>query len=163
MDSKVFRITAGLFIIILIFTSCSKKFLGYGTILWAPDEVLLSTGQNVTVISESELADVYLITNDSSNEPVQIDRWRVSFFEDQIQAEENSLAISKYKNIYARNLKDGLLIREEPDINSNRAYKMRKNQILKVYGRTADISTIGQYEGYWYKVITEDGVKGYCF
>ncbi|MCK5673884.1 MAG: SH3 domain-containing protein, partial [Spirochaetales bacterium] len=143
--------------------SCSKKVLGYGTVLWSLDESSLSTGQNITVISESELADVYLITDGSSNEPIQIDRWRVAIFEDQAQAEKNSKVVSEYSNIYARNLKDGLLIREEPDINSDRAYKMRKDQILKVYGKTSDISTIGQYEGYWYKVITEEGVTGYCF
>lgn len=163
MNSKHIRIIAGLFIIIIFFVSCNKKVLGYGTVLWSLDENSLSTGQNVTVLSESELADVYLISVENSDEPVQIDRWRVALFEDQIEAEENSNIVSEFKNIFARNLKDGLLIREEPDINSDRVYKMRKDQILKVYGKTSDISIIGQYEGYWYQVITEEGVTGYCF
>ncbi len=163
MNSKRIRIIAGIFIIILSFMSCSQKVLGYGTILWSTDENLFSTGQKITIISESELADVYLISDESGNEPVQIERWRVALFNDPVQAEENSKIVSEFKNIYARNLKDGLLIREEPDINSDRAYKMRKDQILKVYGRTAEISTIGQYEGYWYKVITEEGISGFCF
>ncbi len=163
MNSKHIRIITGLIIIILTFVSCNKNVLGYGTVLWSMDENSISTGQYITVISESELADVYLISVESSNDPVQIDRWRVALFEDQIQAEKNSKTVTEFKNIYARNLKDGLLIREEPDINSDRAYKMRKDQILKVYGKSSEISTIGQYEGYWYQVITEDGVTGYCF
>ena len=163
MNSKYVRIIAGFFIIIISLTSCSKKILGYGTILWSEDENSLSTGQNVTVISESELADVYLISDGSNNEPIQIDRWRVAIFEDQILAENNSNIVTEYKNIFARNLKDGLLIRVNSDINSDRAYKMRKGQVLKVYGKTEKISTIGQYEGYWYQVITEEGISGYCF
>ena len=132
--------------------SCSKKVLGYGTILWSEDENLFSTGQSITVISESELANVYLISDGKNNDPIQIDRWRVAIFEDEALAEKNSNTVFEYKNIFARNLKDGLLIRENPDINSDRTYKMRKNQVLKVYGRTSEISTIGQYEGYWYRV-----------
>lgn len=163
MNSRHIRITVGIFLIILSFVSCSKKALGYGTILWSHDENLFSTGQDITILSESELADVYLISDKSGNESVQIDRWRVDFFKDRVQAEENSKIVSKFKNIYARNLKDGLLIRKEPSIEADRAYKMRKGQILKVYGRTSEISIIGQYEGYWYKVITEEGISGYCF
>jgi len=152
-----------LLIILITLISCAKKNIGYGTILWSDNEGLFSTGEIVSIISQSELADVYLIKNDNSTEPVQIERWRVSFFDELSQAEDYSAEIIKYKTIFARNLKDGLLIRKKPDINSDRVYKMRKNQILKVYGKTDTIATIGQYEGYWYKVITEEGTKGYCF
>lgn len=163
MNSKYIRIITGLFIIFITFLSCSPKILGYGTILWSPDENLYSTGENVTVISESDLADVYLISDGSDNDPVQIDRWRVNLFKELNEAENFSKTVLEFKNIYARNLKDGLLIRKEPSINSDRVYKMRGNQILKVYGRTSELSIIGQYEGYWYNVITEDGVSGFCF
>ena len=163
MNSKYLRILTVFFIIIITFTSCSQKILGYGTILWAPEDSLFSTGQTVTIISESELADVYLLNDGSSEEPVQMERWRVEFFEDAALADKRSKGILEYKTIFARNLKDGLLIREEPSINSPRVYKMRKNQIIKIFDRTADISAVGQYEGYWYQVITEDGTRGYCF
>jgi len=163
MNIKYIKTVASLFIISIFFLSCSPKTIGYGTIIWSPDETQFQTGQNVTIISESELADVYLISDGSDNDPFQIDRWRIIFFEELTQAEKFSKSVSEYTNIYARNLKDGLLIREEPDINSQRAYKMRKDQILKVFGRTEEIANIGQYEGYWYHVITEEGVSGYCF
>ena len=163
MNSKYLRALTGFFILITIFSSCSQKILGYGTILWAPESGLISTGQTVTIISESELADVYLLNDGSSEEPVQMDRWRVEFFEEETLAHERSKSILQYETIFARNLKDGLLIREEPGINSQRVYKMRKNQVIKVIDRIADISTVGQYEGYWYQIITEDGTNGYCF
>lgn len=163
MNSKYIRILTGFFIVILTFTSCSQKILGYGTILWAPDGSLFPTGQTVTIISESELADVYLINDGSGEESVQIERWRVEFFEDKPLAEEKSKTTLEYKTIFARNLKDGLLIREEPSITSQRVYKMRKNQTIKVFDKIAAISTVGQYEGFWYQVITEDGTIGYCF
>ena len=163
MNNKYIRILTGFFIIILTLTSCSQKILGYGTILWSPEGSSFSTGQTVTIISESELADVYLINDGSSEESVQMERWRVAFFEEKLMAEEKSKTVLEYKTIFARNLKDGLLIREEPSINSQRVYKMRKNQIIKVFDRTATISAVGQYEGFWYRVITEDGTSGYCF
>ena len=163
MNSKYFRILAGVFIVITTFSSCSQKILGYGTILWAPEASLFPTGQTVTIISESELADVYLLSDGISEESIQMERWRVAFFEDEALAEEKSKTILEYKNIFARNLKDGLLIREKPGIDSNRVYKMRKNQIVKVSGRNNEIASVGQYEGYWYQVITEDGISGYCF
>jgi len=163
MNRKNYLYFAALLFILITLISCGKKNIGYGTILWSDNKGLFSTGEIVTIISQSELADVYLIKNDNSTEPVQIERWRVSFFDELSQAENYSAEIIKYKTIFARNLKDGLLIRKEPDINSDRVYKMRTNQILKVYGKTDTIATIGQYEGYWYKVITEDGTNGYCF
>ncbi len=163
MNRKNYLYFAALLFILITLISCGKQNIGYGTILWSDNKGLFSTGEIVSIISQSELADVYLIKNDNSTEPVQIERWRVSFFDELSQAENYSAEIIKYKTIFARNLKDGLLIRKEPDINSDRVYKMRKNQILKVYGKTDTIATIGQYKGYWYKVITEEGIKGFCF
>ena len=163
MNSKYLRILTVFFIVIVTFTSCSKNILGYGNILWAPEDSTFLTGQSVTIISESELADVYLINDGISEEPARIERWRVEFFKDETLAKEKSKTILEYKTIFARNLKDGLLIREKPDINSQRVYKMRKSQILKVFDRTDSITSVGQYEGYWYHVITEDGIIGYCF
>ncbi len=165
MNSKYIRLItlASLLILILTFSSCGKKYLGYGTLLWSDNEEIIQTGKVVTIISESDLADIYLVNDGLSEESYQIDRWRISFFEERSEAEEKAQEIIAYKTIFARNLKDGLLIREQPDINSNRVYKMRKNQVLKVYGRMENMSTVGQYEGYWYQVLTEYGVAGYCF
>lgn len=163
MNRKYLRLVTGFFIIFITFTSCSQKVLGYGIILWAPEPGLFSNGQTVTIISESELSDIYLLNDGNSEESTRIERWRVEFFEDEEFAHIRSKNILEYKTIFARNLKDGLLIREEPNINAQRVYKLRKYQIIKVYDRTADISTISQFEGYWYQVITEEGIKGYCF
>ncbi|MCF6335776.1 MAG: SH3 domain-containing protein, partial [Spirochaetales bacterium] len=160
MNSKYIRLItlASLLILILTFSSCGKKYLGYGTLLWSDNEEIIQTGKVVTIISESDLADIYLVNDGLSEESYQIDRWRISFFEERSEAEEKAQEIIAYKTIFARNLKDGLLIREQPDINSNRVYKMRKNQVLKVYGRMENMSTVGQYEGYWYQVLPKDGV-----
>ena len=165
MKSKYIRplILSGLLVLVLTISSCGKNYLGYGTVLWSDREDLIQTGDIVTIISESDLADVYLVNNGTSEESIQLDRWRVAFYEERIYAEEKAEEVLSYKTIFARNLRDGLLIREKPDINSQRVYKMRKDQIIKVYGRMENISTVGQYEGFWYKVLTEDGIAGYCF
>ena len=163
MKRKNYLYFITLLLIIITLISCGKKNIGYGTILWSNNEDLFTTSETAEIISQSELADVYSLKNAGSKDPVQIDRWRVAFFDELAQAKEYSDKIKKYQTIFARNLKDGLLIRKEPDINSERVYKMRKNQILKVFDKTESIVTIGQYEGYWYHVITENGTSGYCF
>jgi hypothetical protein len=163
MNKKYLIIITILTIIILTFISCSPKILGYGTVIWSSNENIFPTGQTITVISESDLADVYLISNGKDTESIQIERWRIQLFDELTDAEEKSKTVSEFKTIFARNLKDGLLIRSDPDIGSERVYKMRKHQIIKVFGRTSDLASVGQYEGYWYQVITEDGTIGYCF
>ena len=163
MNKKNYLYFTALLFIIILLISCGKKSIGYGTILWSGNEEIYSTGETVEIISQSDLADVYLVKNKDSKDPIQIERWRIAFFDELSQANDYSGKIMKYQTIFARNLKDGLLIRKEPDINSDRVYKMRKNQILKVFGKTDTIASIGQYKGYWYKVITEDGIQGYCF
>lgn len=159
----IWILTSFLIVVIVTFTSYSQKKLGYGTILWAEENSLFSTGQTVTIVSESELADLYLVKDGSSGESTQLERWRVAFFKEKALAEERSKTVLEYKTIFARNLKDGLLIRKNPSINSQKVYKLRENQLIKVLEKATNITTIGQYEGYWYQVITKEGVTGYCF
>jgi hypothetical protein len=41
-------------------------------------------------------------------------------------------------------------------------YKLRKGQKIKILEK-AKADTIGSHEGHWYRVLTLDGVAGYCF
>jgi len=152
-----------LIILSLLSVSCGKKYIGYGVLLWSPNENILETGSVYPVVSESKINDTYTIKAGESGDLTDIPKWRISFFENEEDAKAEAADIVKYKTIFARNLKDGLLIRQEPDVNSSRVYKMKRGQVIKVIGRQEKTSQVGQYSGFWYRVLTEDGVQGYCF
>ncbi len=148
---------------ISLLPSCKQKILGYGVLLWSPNENILTTGSILPVVSESKINDTYTIKIINSKELIEIPKWRIKVFETEADAKKTAEKTTKYKTIFAHNLKDGLLIREEADVTSPRVYKMKKGQIVKIIGRTEDIKQVGQYNGFWYNVLTEDGTEGYCF
>jgi hypothetical protein len=73
----------------------------------------------------------------------------------------------QYALLYAETLQDGLPIREDPENNSRRVYRLRAGEIIKILSMTEGspaISTTGDpLPGDWYQVLTKDGSTGYCF
>ncbi len=148
---------------LIVLTSCSEKYIGYGVLLWSPDEKIVSTGSVLPVLSESRINDSYMVKQKKGKNILELPRWRVKLCDTKTEASQAAKTILKFKTIFARNLKDGLLIRKEPTVTSPRVYKMKKNQIIKIIGRTNTMKNVGPYTGYWYNVLTADGVSGYCF
>jgi hypothetical protein len=74
---------------------------------------------------------------------------------------------SEFAAIYAENLQDGLPVRENPDNNSRRVYRLRVGEIIKVLDKvegSPPISASGEpLPGNWYRVLTNGGVTGFCF
>jgi SH3 domain-containing protein len=60
-------------------------------------------------------------------------------------------------------LQTGLPIREKPDALSDRVYRLRSEEEIKILSRSESQAEVGNFSGYWYKVITEDGTLGYVF
>lgn len=79
--------------------------------------------------------------------------------DDFISAREN---FASHRDSFAQCQKN-LPLREKPDSDSKNIYKLREGQILKVLDREENEVTIGNLTGYWYKLLTEDGVTGYTF
>lgn len=149
--------------LMLITSSCKTKYLGYGVLLWSPNEKIVPTGTVLPILSESKLNDSYSVRKDSSKTEFEFPKWRIQVFETKEKATKAANTFIEFKTIFARNLKDGLLIRSKEDAASLRVYKMKKNQNIKIIGRSATMAEVGQYTGYWYKVLTADGIAGYCF
>jgi len=149
--------------VVLVLSGCSGKALGYGVVLLSPDEQAVQTGSLVEITDQSDLNNTYGITPEDSDAPYRIDMWRVRFFEDEEEARTSAMEYRDYVRLYGRNLRDGLAIREEPGINSLRVYKMRLGQQVKILRKTGVEEEIGGHRGYWYQVLTSDGVEGYCF
>ncbi len=147
----------------LLFSTCSGGSIGYGVVLLSPDSNAVETGALVEIKKESDISDTYTVGYPDSQETYEIDRWRVEAFEDRRAAATRAEEYEQYKNLFARNLRDGLAVREEPDISASRVYKLRKDQELKIIERTDTQEEIGGHDGVWYKVMTKDGTQGYSF
>ena len=121
---------AGLLISLL--SACSGGGIGYGVVLLSPDSNALMTGSFVTVKEKSDINNTYKIEQPGSQQIFEIDTWRVEVHEKESEARARADAYNEYETLFARNLRDGLAIREEPSINSNRVYKLRKGQEIKI-------------------------------
>jgi len=150
-------------ILITLFSSCSRK-LGYGYLLWSPDEEQISTGSNLIVLSESKINETYTVQRVDNKEKIEIPKWRVLIFEKETEMEEADKSFSPWTSFFAENLKQSLPIRSEPDSHQNNTiYKLREGQQIKVIYRQEAPVNIANLDGYWYEVLTEDGVRGWVF
>jgi len=103
----------------------------------------------------------------NKNDKIEIPFSRLELVGSKRKANMKAKDFSKYALSYAENLQDGLPVRESPDNNARRIYRLKTGEIIKILspadGNPA-IGTTGEpLPGEWYKVLTEDGSTGYCF
>jgi hypothetical protein len=171
------KIRKKIFSILLILTaflalsSCSK--LGWGVLLWTIDDPPVLSGTVLPVYVQSNIEKVWIVgvpdPNKKIGEPAKVEV-PLSWFEfvgSKRKAQKRADEFSQYAALYAENLQDGLPIRDGPDNNSRRVYRMRTGEIIKILSISdgnPPISTTGDpLPGDWYIVLTRDGVTGYCF
>lgn len=144
--------------------SCGPKVLGYGVVLWSTDEQQIATGDTAPVFEDSSIRDVYIAGTGEDNETlIELPRARMAFFKKEKDALEYAETYRRYNNIFARTLKDGLAVRSEPDPLSERVYKLREGQLLKIIDKLEPPETVGDHQDNWYYVMTEEGIPGYSF
>ncbi len=160
---KALRILLTSLIFIALVSSCKEKYIGFGVLLWSPNENMVATGSVLSVISKSKINNSYLVRGTRGKETMELPLWRVELYDTKEAAAQAAQTIKQFKTIYAKNLKDGLLLRKEASALSARVYKMKQGQIIKIVGRSSTMKDVGSYTGYWYRVLTADGTLGYCF
>jgi hypothetical protein len=148
--------------IVLAFGSCARN-IGYGLVLWAGEGSPVQTGDILPVQQESQVQGAYLIRLPETKELAELPTWRMRLFADKEEALRGAEEYAPYLNMYAYSQRDGLPLREEADQEARRVYKLAEAQLVKVLSRGEQKVTIGNYEDYWYLVLTEDGFQGYCF
>ena len=160
---RKYSILVLLLLSVLAVSSCGSKYIGWGVIYIEDSEHKLNAGDVVPILQESEIRDVYTIESADSAAGFDLERWKISFHEKEADALAFSDNYSQWADIYAVNLLNGLSIREEADGGSERLYKLREGQQVKIIGRKDELVNIADHDGYWYIVLTEDGTSGYCF
>ena len=150
----------------LFFSSCSKK-LGYGVVNWSIPEYNLTAGDVIPVYVKSNIEKVYIVgLNEKTAVRIEIPLWQLTFFESKKDAVRFQARLSEHKHAYARVKLDGLPMRSNPDNTSNQVYRLKLGQLVKIlwFGEGVPVLKGGKpMDGQWYEVITEDGVRGWCF
>jgi hypothetical protein len=134
---------------------------GNGLVLWAPQDGALKNGALVRVVRKSETTSV--VRSPAVKGTVELESWRLREAGSREKAAAEASAYAPYLSTFAYALRDGLPLREEPDQESRRVYKLREGQVVKVLARGESKVQIASYEDYWYRVLTDDGSEGWCF
>jgi len=175
----------GIFIIIIpafvaIFTafgatlvSCSSR-LGWGVLLWSIEDPPIPSGTVMPVYIKSNINKVWVVglpdgwhSGKDGIDKIEIPFPRLELAGSRRKAMARALEFSEYALSYAENLQDGLPVRDNPDNNARRIYRLKTGEIIKILSvaeGSPAIGTTGEpLPGEWYKVLTEDGSTGYCF
>ncbi len=157
------RLKLILLILFIIFTSsCTGKRLGYVVMLWPPEDVKAETGEIIKVISQSDIRSVFVIEKKEDRYRAEIPKTTGRFFKKKKDAEEFAAVFDEYKNTFGYSDKS-IPVRAEPETSSDRVYKLRPSQMVKIIEKGDKAETVGNLTGYWYRVLTDDGYEGYCF
>jgi hypothetical protein len=155
---------------ILLLTSCSR--LGYGVLLWSIDEPPVDSGIVLPVYIRSNIEKKWVIgipdkSRSQKETKIEIPLTQLEFLGSRRKAKKWAENFAPYAMAYAENLQDGLPIRDNTDNNSRRVYRLRLGDVVKILGvakGAPPISTTGDpLPGEWYKVLTNDGITGFCF
>lgn len=160
---RIFSVTSLLSILLFLIVSCSSRGMGYGVILWPPENSSLENSAVVKIISESNIEESYIVEVPGSEDKESLKRWRVDFHENENNARQAALDYGPFAKSMALSSSVGLPIRSRPDALSDRVYRLRQHEEMKVLSKATEEVKVGDYSGYWYKVLTQDGTTGYCF
>jgi len=162
-----------LILAVLLISSCSR-LLGYGVLLWSVEDPAVPSGTVLPVYIRSNIDRVWVVgipkefrASGKSTDKIEIPLSKLELSGSKKKAQERAEAFSPYALLYAETLQDGLPIREHPDNGARRVYRLKLGEIIKVLTPVEGVEAVGAsgdpLPGEWYRVLTEDGIIGYCF
>ncbi|MCX7788581.1 MAG: SH3 domain-containing protein [Spirochaetes bacterium] len=153
------------FVLLLTLLSfgCGRRTIGYGVVLWSPEEQAVSTGAMVPVYEESRIKKTYIIGVPTQKAPYEIPASRVQVFRSRKEAEAFASQFESVRYLFAISERRALPIREKPDRLSKQVYRLRQDELIKILQLGTEPSDENGLKGHWHKVLAEDGTVGYCF
>jgi hypothetical protein len=153
--------------------ACSSR-LGWGVLLWDIQDPPIPSGAVMPVYIKSNINKVWVVGlpdgwrgGKAGVDKIEIPFSRFEMVGSKKKAHERAQVFSEYARSYAENLQDGLPIRDNPDNNARRIYRLKTGEVIKILSAAEGNPAIGTtgdpLPGEWYKVLTEDGCTGYCF
>jgi hypothetical protein len=171
MRRKMVMLTLGLAALLLP-ASCAR--LGWGVLLWSSEDPPIPSGTILPVYIRSNIDQVWVVgipemyrDGKKGMDKMEIPLSQFELAGSKAKARKRVEEFSPFTLSYAETLQDGLPIRENPDNNAQRVYRLRTGEIIKILADaegTPAISASGDpLPGSWYQVLTKDGSTGYCF
>lgn len=153
-------------IIGLVFlSSCSRK-IGWGVVLWPPEDSALDAGATVPVLFKSNINKTYAVALPGTKLREELEIWRVDLYSNAGKAREAAEKYALLAPVIGITTRDGLLLRETPDNLALSVYRLRLDQDIKLLEEVkgARITTADrELEGSWFLALAEDGTRGYVF
>ena len=160
-------------LLFMCLSSCTRK-LGWGVLLWSDEERGIPSGTVLPVYIKSNIEKTWIVgvPKDYAKPGERSAKFGIPLAELDLiggksAAKNRAKEFGKYALTYAETLQDGLPIREAPDNSARRVYRLRQGEILKILnvaqGNPAISATGEPLPGDWFRVLTEDGTRGYCF
>ncbi len=149
----------------MLFTSCKENIMGYSVVLWNIPEYGICDGDIVPVYIKSNISHVYVVGTEDG-EKIEVPLWQLTDPVSKKNVQTESERYSEYQHNYASILRDGLPGREEPVNTSKQVYRFRKGEIIKIlYKGKGQVVMAGSepLPGEWFRVLTSNGTKGWCF
>jgi hypothetical protein len=157
---------------VLAFSACSKT-IGWGVLLWYVEEPAIPSGTVLPVYVRSNIEQLWIAgvpeeyRSDEKEEMVEIPLAHLELAKNKKAAEKRALDFQEYAYTYAETLQDGLPVRDQPENNSRRVYRLRIGEIVKILHRAEGVSAVSTagapLSGDWFLILTENGATGYCF
>lgn len=148
-------------ILIISLFSC-ERYIGYGVVMLPGEENNLESGSLIKITKESRIREAW-VYNTPTEEHNEIKKWRVVYYNKQEDAQNYIDNYQEYKDYFVIVNRSSHTMRLRPDTSTKQVYRLKKDQKVKVIGRSKDIEKHGSFEGYWWNLITDDGVKGWSF
>jgi len=155
--------------------SCTRP-MGWGVVLWTIDTHSIPAGTVVPVYIRSNIDKVWVIgipkellsrsPAGETQDKIEVPLWQINFFKQKSKAQQWAASFAPFASLYGETLQDGLPIRDSPDNNGRRVYRLREGQIVKILASVKGSPVMGAdgpLPGEWLQVLTDDGVSGYCF
>jgi hypothetical protein len=146
----------------LALSSCGPG-QGYGVVLWAAKDGPLASGDLVSVARKTQAEGKLAVRSRRLKGVFEVDAWRIRLFASRNQAEVEQERYKPYLDLFAYARREGLPLRDQPNQEARRVYKLREGELVKVLEQGEAKELIGTYENFWYRVLTEDGSEGWCF
>ena len=122
----------------------------------------LDNGDILTITGESQINNSYLFTDQNIIHTIATSK--VAFFRHLPNAKKYREQFVQYQDWYAVNMNpQGLVIRSAAESKADQVYRLRPRQTVKILDQVTNTITLGNIEGKWYEVLTEDGIRGFTF
>lgn len=148
-------------LILVVLTGCNNK-MGYFLVYWPEDFSVMGCADLFPIKSESHLRKTHILEL-GNNKYAEIASFRGLVFRTKEEAKAAQSELWQYKDLFAY-AEAKTPVRETPDVQSARVYILREGQVIKIIDKGKEKVQLGErLSGYWYKIITDDGIIGYCF